>query len=233
VSHISFKNVDLDFRAPGGRLRVLEQITFDIEDCGFTCLLGPSGAGKSVSLNLIGGLLAPTSGEVLVDGRPATDRLARYGYVFQQPRLLPWRTVGDNIRFALRAIGVQERREQDRRIDSVLDLVGLEQYVLLMDEPFSSLDEITSRGLREALVETWLRSRRTVVFVTHDISEASFLADRIILYTVKPSRVAAELTILAPRPRVYGSEELYRAERDVLYAFEQSRAELPATAGVS
>jgi ABC-type nitrate/sulfonate/bicarbonate transport system ATPase subunit len=192
-----------------------------------------------------------------VDGRPATQRLARYGYVFQQPRLLPWRTVRDNIRFSLRASRVQDRREQDRRIDGVLELVGLEQYghyyphqlsggmqqrvgiarayvlepdVLLMDEPFSSLDEMTSRGLRQALVETWLRARRTVVFVTHDISEASFLADRIVLYTVKPSRVAAQITVAAPRPRVYGSEALYQAEREVLYAFERSRAE--ATAGV-
>ena len=249
MNAIVFNNVNLEFSTKQGRMKVLDQVSFEVEEGSFTCLLGPSGAGKSVTLNILAGILQATSGEILVKGHPRGSIPIRYGYVFQQPRLLPWRTVRENIRFVLKAIQIKDRKEQDRRIDSVLSLVGLMEYgrlypqqlsggmqqrvgiarayamepdILLMDEPFSSLDEITARSLREELIQTWLRVQRTIVFVTHDIAEASYLADQILLYTPKPTRVAASLHPDIPRPRKYGSEELFRVEQQVMREFERS-----------
>ena len=248
---IVFNNVNLEFTTKQGCMKVLDGVSFEIEEGSFTCLLGPSGAGKSVTLSILAGILEPTSGEILVRGNPRGSIPIRYGYVFQQPRLLPWRTVRDNIRFVLRAINVRDQKEQNRRIDSVLSLVGLMEYgglypqqlsggmqqrvgiarayamepdILLMDEPFSSLDEITSRSLREELIETWLHVQRTIVFVTHDIAEASYLADQILLYSPKPTSVVAKLHPDIPRPRKYGSEDLFRVEQQVMREFERSMA---------
>ncbi|MDB5729091.1 MAG: transporter family protein, partial [Noviherbaspirillum sp.] len=171
------------------------------------------------------------------------------GYIFQQPRLMPWRTVKENLQFALRAEHGRKHADEDQRIQKILDLVNLGAYgdfyphqisggmqhrvgiarayirdpdFLLMDEPFGSLDEMTARHLRSELVATWMRDQRTVIFVTHDIIEACYLADRIIIYTPKPTRIASVIEVDLPRPRVYGSKELHDVEARVLAVFEQS-----------
>ncbi|MDE2194341.1 ABC transporter ATP-binding protein, partial [Pseudomonas sp.] len=167
----------------------------------------------------------------------------------QQPRLMPWRTVEENLRFALRAESGRRVKNEDERLRSVLELVNLKGYekfypheisggmqhrvgiarayvrdpgLLLMDEPFGALDEITARRLRMELVETWVRQRKTVVFVTHDIIEACYLADRIVVYTPKPTRIAQIIENTLPRPRRYGSDEMHEIESRVLAVFENS-----------
>lgn len=249
MSSIVVRNLTKTFKTAGGPLKVLDNVSFSVAEREFVCLLGPSGAGKSVTLNCIAALLGYTSGDVEVDGVSVAKRQPSYGYVFQQPRLMPWRTVEGNLRFALRAETGHTVPDEDKRIDEILELVNLRGYekfyphqisggmqhrvgiarayirdpgLLLMDEPFGSLDEISARRLRAELVGTWLQNRRTVIFVTHDIIEACYLADRIIIYTPKPTRIAAILEVKLPHPRQYGSEDLYQIEKQVLGVFEQS-----------
>jgi len=249
VSHLSVQRLTKVFDTVTGPLRILDDVSFFVAEGEFVCLLGPSGAGKSVTLNCIAGLLSATAGDVIVDDVPVSQRQPNYGYVFQQPRLMPWRTVEDNLRFALRAESGRRAPDEDKRISDVLELVNLRGYekfyphqisggmqhrvgiarayvrdpgLLLMDEPFSALDEMTARRLRSELVSTWLRDRRTVVFVTHDIIEACYLADRIVIYTPKPTRIAAVLDVKLPRPREYGSTEMHEIESQVLAVFERT-----------
>jgi ABC-type nitrate/sulfonate/bicarbonate transport system ATPase subunit len=249
MSNIEIKNLVKIFDTATGPLTVVDDISFDVAEGEFVCLLGPSGSGKSVTLNCIAGLLESSRGEIRVDGIPVTEKKPHYGYIFQQPRLLPWRTVEENLQFALRAETGHAPPDEKKRIADVLDLVNLSGYekfymhqisggmqnrvgiarayvrnpdLLLMDEPFGALDEMTARKLRSELVTAWTRDKRTVVFVTHDIVEACYLADRILVYTPKPTRIAAVIDIKLPRPRVYGSEEMHKVESEVLAVFERS-----------
>jgi ABC-type nitrate/sulfonate/bicarbonate transport system ATPase subunit len=252
MSSIEVNNLTKVFDTATGPLKVVDDVSFQVKDGEFVCLLGPSGSGKSVTLNCIAGLLEATSGEVKVAGVPVKQQKPHYGYVFQQPRLMPWRTVKQNLRFALRAESGRAAPDEDERIRKVLELVNLSGYedfyphqisggmqhrvgiarayirnpdLLLMDEPFGALDELTARRLRSELVGTWLKDRRTVVFVTHDIVEACYLADRIVVYTPKPTRIAQIIEVDLPHPRVYGSPELHGIETEVLSAFERSMSE--------
>jgi ABC-type nitrate/sulfonate/bicarbonate transport system ATPase subunit len=249
MSSVAINNLTKVFDTSSGPLKILDDVSFTVKDKEFVCLLGPSGSGKSVTLNCIAGLLEPTSGSIQVNGKPVTDDNLNSGYIFQQPRLMPWRTVKENLQFALRAESGRASPDEDKRIQDVLDLVNLGAYgdfyphqisggmqhrvgiarayvrdpdLLLMDEPFGSLDEMTARRLRSELVNTWMRDQRTVIFVTHDIIEACYLADRIIIYTPKPTQIASIIEIDLPRPRVYGSQELHDVEAKVLGVFEQS-----------
>lgn len=249
MSNIIIKGLSKSFETPTGSIAILDNIDLTISEGEFVCLLGPSGAGKSVTLNCITGFLHPTAGSVIVDGTSVLKSAPHYGYVFQQPRLLQWRTVEENLRFALRAESGRSVSNEAERIKSVLELVNLTGYehfyphqisggmqhrvgiarayirdpgLLLMDEPFGALDEITARKLRSELVNTWLKDRRTVVFVTHDIIEACYLADRIVIYTPKPTRVASVINVDLPRPREYGSKEMHEVESEVLAVFERT-----------
>lgn len=249
MSSIEIKNLIKTFDTAGGPLKVVDDISFNVADGEFVCLLGPSGSGKSVTLNCIAGLLDATHGHVKVDGISVAEKKPHYGYIFQQPRLMPWRTVEENLQFALRGETGYAPPDEKKRIADVLDLVNLSGYekfymhqisggmqnrvgiarayvrnpdLLLMDEPFGALDEMTARKLRSELISAWSRDKRTVVFVTHDIVEACYLADRILVYTPKPTRVAAVIDIKLPRPRVYGSEEMHKVESEVLAVFEKS-----------
>jgi ABC-type nitrate/sulfonate/bicarbonate transport system ATPase subunit len=211
----------------GGRLLpVLDNVTIDAEDHQFVCLLGPSGSGKSTTLNILAGLIDPDSGLITVDG--ASDyRHVRYGYVFQRPRLLNWKTVRGNLSFVLSASRVP-RREWDDRVRRYVRLVGLDQFadeypmrlsggmqqrvaiaralvidpaVLLMDEPFSHLDELTARRMRVELLKIWHQDRRTILFVTHNPLEAAYLADKIYVFSRRPATVVSEVAVDIPRPR--------------------------------
>jgi ABC-type nitrate/sulfonate/bicarbonate transport system ATPase subunit len=255
MSSIEIKNLVKSFDTATGPLKVVDDISFNVAEGEFVCLLGPSGSGKSVTLNCIAGLLDATQGEIKVDGVSVAENKPHYGYIFQQPRLMPWRTVEENLQFALRAETGRPVKDEKKRIADVLDLVNLTGYekfymhqisggmqnrvgiarayvrnpdLLLMDEPFGALDEMTARKLRSELVATWLRDKRTVVFVTHDIVEACYLADRILVYTPKPTRIASVIEIKLPRPRIYGSEEMHKIESEVLAVFERSISEFEA-----
>ena len=220
VPKIRFEDVGKTFsvRARRGaptRFTALEHIDLDIADGEFTVLVGPSGCGKSTLLDLLGGLARPTSGRVLLDGRPVTGPGRDRGTVFQQYALLPWRTARGNVAFGLEAAGVP-RRERDERAQEFLDLVGLDGFedrhphelsggmrqrvaiarslaydpgVLLMDEPFGALDAQTRESLQEELLRVWQRTRKTVVFITHSIDEAVLLGQRVAVLTSRPGRV--------------------------------------------
>lgn len=256
MSGIEIKHLTKIFDTATGPLKVVDDVSFDVKNGEFVCLLGPSGSGKSVTLNCIASLLKETHGEVTVGGVPVSQKTPHYGYVFQQPRLMPWRSVEQNLRFALRAESGRKVPDEDERIRKVLELVNLTGYenfyphqisggmqhrvgiarayirnpdLLLMDEPFGALDELTARRLRSELVMAWLKDRRTVVFVTHDIVEACYLADRIVVYTPKPTKIAQIIEINLPHPRVYGSPELHAIEIEVLSVFERSISQFAET----
>jgi ABC-type nitrate/sulfonate/bicarbonate transport system ATPase subunit len=227
----------------GGAQRVIDGLDLAIEDHEFVCLLGPSGCGKSTFLNLVAGLDGDYEGSIALDGRELNRRAARVGYVFQEPRLLPWLDSEDNIRFALRNCKVP-RSEWTSIIDENLAMTGLAAFrrhyphqlsggmrqrlalaralsvspqVLLMDEPFSGLDELTARRLRMDLLEIWRRKHKTVVFVTHNAYEASFLADRVVV--MAGGRVRGDYRVNVPRPRDYDDPRVFEVNRDVVKAF--------------
>lgn len=227
-------------------IRALEDINFDVVRGEFICLVGPSGCGKSTLLNIIGGLDQPTAGEVLIQN--PSGRGTKLAIIFQNPLLLPWRTVWKNIQFSLEGDCGIPREEWEERIKSAIDLVGLTGFeeafpsqlsggmqtrtsiaralvidpdILLMDEPFGALDEITRRRLQSELLRIWQKTRKTIVFVTHSVSEAAYLADRVVLFTPRPGRVQALFQINIPRPRIYGDENLLKIELKILRELEK------------
>jgi NitT/TauT family transport system ATP-binding protein len=227
MASVKIQNLSKSFeRRAGSSIGVLDKMSIHAAHSEFICLLGPSGCGKSTVLNVLAQLIEPDSGEIYIDGEP-NYRRHTFGYVFQQPRLLNWMTVRDNVRFPLRDRGLAAR-EIDRRAAHYLGLVGLKDFleeyplnlsggmqqrvgiaralaiepdVLLMDEPFSSLDELTARAMRVELLRIWQETKKTVFFVTHNPLESVFLADRIYVLSGRPSRVVREVTVDFARPR--------------------------------
>ena len=237
---IAIDRVSMTFGAPGSpdTVRALQDVSLTIRRRELVSLIGPSGCGKSTLLRLIGDLLSPTSGSLLVNGKtPRQARLARdYGIVFQQPVLYDWRTVEQNVQLPLEVMGVP-RPEGQARTAQLLKLVGLEEFarrypwelsggmqqrvsiaralsfrpsVLLMDEPFGALDEMTRERLNRELLNVWAETETTLVFVTHSIAEAVFLSDRIVVMSPRPGRVETVLTVDLPRPRGPETRDLPR-----------------------
>ena len=233
--HIRIRDVAKTFELDSGRsLRALDGVSLDIARGEFLCALGPSGCGKSTLIRLIAGLIPPTSGEILVGGmRPERARGEReFGMVFQEPALLAWRDVAANIRLPLE-VNARRRAPDAPSVQSLLKLTEMEDYadyhphrlsggmrqrvaiaralavgagVLLMDEPFGSLDEITRASMRQDLIRIWREHRKTVVFVTHSIAEAVALADRVAVMSARPGRILDVIPIDLPRPRGEGME---------------------------
>ncbi|HEU4529427.1 MAG TPA: ABC transporter ATP-binding protein [Actinomycetota bacterium] len=225
----------------------VDDLSFEVDGHVFVSVVGPSGCGKSTLLNVVSGIDTPTSGSVTVseDGRPA-----RLGYVFQDPRLLPWRTVLQNMLYVLDDRG-DAAREQAMRYLSMVGLEdagdrfpaqlsgGMQQRVgiarafcvepdlLLMDEPFSHLDAITARGLREQLQEIWVATQKTVLFVTHDVMEAVQLSDRIVVLA-PGGRLYADIPIDLPRPRRASDTDVATAQAEILGRFETMQEEVAA-----
>ena len=227
---IAFHDVDV---ALGGN-RIYEHLSFEVQRGEFVCILGPSGCGKSTSLRVIGGLIDVTGGTVAINGRPPQEAWPEIAFVFQSPRLVPWRNalanvlLGSDLRF-----GTGGRARRADRARDLLTLVGLaddthkypamlsggerqrvaiaralavDPQIVLMDEPFSALDPNTRQRMRAEVERIWLRTGKTVVFVTHDIDEALQLADRIIVLSKKPTRVLETIGVSAPRPRSRSSD---------------------------
>jgi len=217
------------YAARGERLQALAEIDLDIAEGEFVSLIGPSGCGKSTLLRLIGDLLQPTSGSIQVHGRPApvARRNRDYGMVFQSPVLYDWRTVEKNVQLPLEIMNLS-RQERTARSRDLLALVGLGEFahrypwqlsggmqqrvaiaralsirpkILLMDEPFGALDEMTRERLNNELLNIWSQTGTTVVFVTHSIPEAVFLSDRIVIMTPRPGRIEHIVPVDLPRPR--------------------------------
>jgi NitT/TauT family transport system ATP-binding protein len=231
-------------------LEVLDDLSLEIGAGEFVSVVGPSGCGKSTLLRILGGLLEPSQGEVLVDGeRPRqAQKDRRIGYVFQEPALLPWRSVRRNVELPLEVV---DGSAAGSKTPALLELVGLSEFagyqprhlsggmrqrvaiaralaldpaLLLMDEPFGALDEITREEMRLELQRIWGRERKTVVFVTHSIREAVLLSDRVIVLSSRPGRIVAESPINLPRPRDESTErdpqflELLASLREALRA---------------
>ena len=213
----------------GAPTRALEPTNLAVGDNDFVTILGPSGCGKSTLLRLVAGLDQATTGHVLLGGKPVTGPGPDRGMVFQSYTLFPWLTVADNIAFGLREKGVAAKDRKDV-VDAWLDRVGLRGFahhypkqlsggmqqrtaiaralandpsILLLDEPFGALDNQTRALMQELLLGIWERERKTVLFVTHDIEEAIFLASRVIVMTARPGRIKADVAIDLPHPRHY------------------------------
>lgn len=227
MPYVEVRNLSKVFRTQQENLLALENISFTMEQHGFYCLIGHSGCGKSTLLRIIDGLTEPTTGEVLlrakVTNQPGFDR----GMVFQHFNLLPWRAVLGNVEFGLenRRMSKRERRERAMHYIHMVGLDGFEHYypsqlsggmqqrvglaralaiepeILLMDEPFGSLDAQTRETMQTELMRIWSIEKRTVLFVTHDIEEAIFLADRVIVMGKRPGRIVDIIKVDFPRPR--------------------------------
>ena len=229
-TEIMLDNIGMTYKTDDNRdVTALTSVTLDIKKGEFISLLGPSGCGKTTLLRIIADLLTPTQGTITVGGEsPHAARLKqRYGIVFQSPTLYDWRTVKKNIMLPLEIMHVP-KAERSERADKMLELVGLSDFanhypnqlsggmqqrvgiaralairpeILLMDEPFSALDEFTREKLHIDLLRIWRKTNKTIVFVTHNIQESVFLSDRVCVLSPHPGRLSAVVDITLPRPR--------------------------------
>lgn len=225
----------------------LLDLNMTIKEGEFICVLGPSGCGKSTLMSILSGLTPPSSGAVTVKGRNLYENgvavnLPHMGYVFQDHRLLPWRTVRENITLVMKAANIPPEK-WDEIIHNILNMLQINQFehayplnlsggqrqrvsiaralavdpsFILMDEPFSTLDEVTARFMRREIVEIWKKSGKTIFFVTHSIREAIYLADRIFIMTKGPGKVFRVLPIDLPRPRDFEDLRLVEIEAEIV-----------------
>ncbi|MBL8702905.1 MAG: ABC transporter ATP-binding protein [Alphaproteobacteria bacterium] len=243
---IAFERVDLKF----GAERIYAGLDFTVAPGEFFCILGPSGCGKSTALRLIGDLIAADGGRVAVNGRPPAEMWSRIAFVFQSPRLAPWRNALANVLLGVELrYGRAEAKRRTARARELLALVGLaddaakmplmlsggerqrvaiaralavDPEIVLMDEPFAALDPNTRRRLRGEIERIWRATGKTVVFVTHDIDEALTLGDRIVLLSNKPTRVLETIRVDAARPRDVARDPALRDMREHLSALFQT-----------
>jgi NitT/TauT family transport system ATP-binding protein len=229
ADRIDVKGLSKSFQLAGTAIEAVREVSFSVRRGEFVALLGPSGSGKSTVLNMIATLVKPSSGQILIDGKPVIAGKATpgVGYVFQRDTLFPWRTVADNIGYGLQLAGVGDA-ERKERVATCLAQAGLQGFgdaypsalsggmrqraalmrtlvvepqVLLMDEPFGALDTHTKIDMHEVLLRIWDREQQTVLFVTHDLGEALTLADRIILFSARPGQIKDMFDVDFARPR--------------------------------
>lgn len=225
---IQVKNLNAVFSSDNGGLQALNNVTFSVQHQEFLCVLGPSGSGKSTLLRILAGLLPPTTGQVLYSGQPLNGPKEGVGFVFQKANLMPWRTVKGNITLPLE-ISRTPQSQAEQMSQEMIELVGLGGFehtlprdlsggmaqrvaigralihsplVLLLDEPFGSLDALTRERMGVELSNLWQLRRKTVIMVTHSISEALFLADRVLVLSQRPGTIRLDVPVHLPRPRV-------------------------------
>jgi len=231
MSEIRFADVAMSFTTGSREVRALERTSLTVPDGQFACIVGPSGCGKSTLLSIAAGLIQPSEGEVLIDGKPESEPGADRGMVFQSYSLYPWLSVRRNIEFGLeiKRLPKAEREKISRELIDLMKLDGFadaypmalsggmkqrvaiaralanDPQVLLMDEPFGALDALTRQIMQELLTDLWQRYRKTVLFVTHDIDEAVFLADVVYVMTTRPGRIRNTVAVEIPRPRTFAT----------------------------
>jgi NitT/TauT family transport system ATP-binding protein len=250
-AHIVIDKVSKVFETDGRRMVALENINLEIPRGQFVCLLGPSGCGKSTLLNAIAGFAPPTAGTVLADGAAVSGPGPERGMVFQEYALFPWMTVEQNVGFGLEIKGMA-KAEIAARVAELLKLLSLEDFgkrypkdlsggmrqrvaiarvlaldspIMLMDEPFGALDALTRRNLQDELLRIWAELKKTVIFVTHSIEEAIYLADRIVVMTYRPGTVKRDMLVDLPRMRDPSAPEFNALKRELgqLVMEEQQR----------
>jgi NitT/TauT family transport system ATP-binding protein len=243
---VAIREVSQRFGAGSSGVAALDSISLEIPDAQFVSVVGPSGCGKSTLLSLVAGLRLPSSGTVLCDGEPITAPMPRkVGMIFQEANLLPWLSAVDNVAFPLklRRVAKAERLLAARRMLELTGLAGFEDRlphqlsggmkqrvaiarglvqnpaVLLMDEPFASLDEQTRMVLGDELLRIWSETRKTVLFVTHSLNEAVYLADRVVVLSARPGRVVDDVAVDLPRPRTFAmtASERFGALKDRIW----------------
>jgi NitT/TauT family transport system ATP-binding protein len=230
MSKLSIQGVSRVFEtAKGQRTQALLPVDFNVNDNDFVTILGPSGCGKSTLLRIVAGLERPSTGRALLDGQPVDGPGADRGMVFQSYTLFPWLTIAQNIRFGLRERGLPESVQKER-CDYFMAKVGLRGFenhypkqlsggmqqrtaiaralandpkILLLDEPFGALDNQTRVLMQELLLGIWESARKTVLFVTHDIDEAIFMANRVAVFSARPGRIKSDIAVNLPHPRHY------------------------------
>lgn len=250
MGRVSIKNVSRIFKKEDkSGTEALKNVSFDVGDGEFVCLLGPSGCGKTTLLRIIAGLETLTSGDITLNGVSITGPDPKRGMVFQQYSLFPWRTVIDNVTFGLEMQGI-DKAESRKHAEKYIELVGLKQFknsypyelsggmqqraaiaralanepeVLLMDEPFGALDAQTRNILQDELLRIWEQRHVTFIFVTHSVDEAVVLSDRIVVMTARPGRIKEIIEVDLPRPRSRTSPEVNRLRDRVLKLLEEER----------
>src|SRR6476659_11828 len=240
---IAIRDVTLIYDTPGGKVPGVKNVSIDIDASEFLCIVGPSGCGKSTLLNIIAGFLTPASGEIRIGGKAVTGHGMDRGVVFQDfAQLFPWRTALGNVSFGLEMKGVP-KPERDKIAREQLRLVKREKFtgsfphhlsggmqqrvaiaraladnpsVLLMDEPFAALDALQRDDMQRLLADVWRETRKTVIYVTHNVAEAVYLADRVIVMSPHPGTVRAEIKIPRDRPRDPLSAEFIEWQKELL-----------------
>jgi NitT/TauT family transport system ATP-binding protein len=250
---IEVRNLDKSFSVGRAPVDALARLSFSVEEGQFATLVGPSGCGKSTLLQILAGLIEPTNGEVRIDGRrissPIPDKI---GMVFQDPTLLPWKTALANVEFPLELRGVDRATRRARSL-ALLELVGLSEFadhyphelsggmrqrvaiargliqdprLILMDEPFAALDEQTRTRMGHDLLDIWERTRKTVFFITHSLTEAIYLSDVVLVMSPRPGRILDTITIELPRPRevdIIGSETFGRIRNRIWHMIGEAQ----------
>ena len=249
-STIGITNVQRIYRdTDGNKVEALNNVSLDIRKGEFISIIGPSGCGKTTLLRLIAGLDKPQSGELTIDGSKITDVSPERGYVFQQGGLFPWLTVESNIAYGLKARKVFKSNKE--KVGKYIDMVGLggfeksyphqisggmaqrvaiaralinEPKALLLDEPMGALDSFTRSDLQDKLLELWKENGTTMILVTHDIDEAIYLSDRIVIMTPRPGKISKIIDVDLPRPRHRGGVEFLALRKSILEFFELAQA---------
>ena len=246
---IEIRDVTLVYDTPGGKVPGVKNVSFDIAASEFICIVGPSGCGKSTLLNIIAGFLTPIGGEIRIGGKSVSGHGMDRGVVFQDfAQLFPWRTALGNVAFGLEMKGVP-KGERERIAREQLRLVKLEKFtgsfphhlsggmqqrvaiaralaynpsVLLMDEPFAALDALTRDDMQRLLADVWRETRKTVIYVTHNVAEAAYLADRVVVMSPHPGTVKAEIKVPLSRPRDPLSAEFVEFQKELLRHLEHN-----------
>ncbi|HET7635277.1 MAG TPA: ABC transporter ATP-binding protein [Burkholderiales bacterium] len=240
---IEVRNISYEYETTNGSVLAVKDVSFGVNDKEFLCLLGPSGCGKTTILNMLAGFLAPTAGEILIGGKTVEGQGEDRGVVFQDfAQLFPWRTAQRNVEFGLEMRGVPARERRETALH-FLRLVKLEDFagtyphqlsggmqqrvaiaralaynpaVLLMDEPFAALDAMTRDEMQKQLVDVWQQTKKTIVYITHNVAEAVYLADQVLVLAARPGTVKTRMRLDLPRPRDSLSDEFVATQREVL-----------------
>ncbi len=227
IPKLELRNLSKSFQTTGRNIEALSGISLQVDAGEFVTLVGPSGSGKSTLFNLIAGLLEPDKGEVWLDGQLQGERTGNFGYMPQRDLLFPWRSVTDNVAIPLELVGVNRGAARERAQEmlvhfgleefgasfpsalsggmrqraALLRTILTEQDVLLLDEPFGALDALTRRELQDWLLEIWQEYSKTLFFITHDVEEALYLSDRVVVLSARPGHIVEILNVNLPRPR--------------------------------